>query len=576
MQLIKLSADKSSFHPVNFCNGINIIVGKKSNPSAKNDGNTFNGVGKSLIVHLIHFCFCSNKIDTLEKSLPDWTFSLQFSCDHSTHTISRNTNKQSVIVLDGTEYKLTEARNKLLELTVTDSNLRSNLTFQSLLSKFVRRYRASYIKYDSANASVPDQYSNLLYNGTLLGLNVDLITNKKKLREEQEALKKTEKTFKKDPIFRQYYLGNNDAQMDADYLEIAIEKLETEMRSFKVSNNYHDIEEEANRISFRKKDVENQISILENNISNINTALNMQADLSIDNVVKMYKTASIEIPELLKKSLEEVEDFHKKLVNSRNIRLKEELRQSKSELRSKEQELAKMGAEMDRLLEYLDTHGALEEYTALNKQLVDLKLQLNHIKEYQEMLKTFQSRLTSIKEQLIFESRDTDEYLSYAESLVKSLRQKYSEMTRMFYPKKKSGLLIANNSGDNQLRFDIEARIEDDSSDGVNEVKIFCFDMLLLLQQISNFGFIIHDSRLLANMDPRQRTTLYRIAYDICNENDFQYITSINDDALETIKDIMDEEEYQTIMEKGIILTLNDDSPNSKLLGIQVDIDLEK
>lgn len=235
-----------------------------------------------------------------------------------------------------------------------------------------------------------------------------------------------------------------------------------------------------------------------------------------------------------------------------------------------------MGAEMDRLLEYLDTHGALEEYTALNKQLVDLKLQLNHIKEYQEMLKTFQSRLTSIKEQLIFESRDTDEYLSYAESLVKSLRQKYSEMTRMFYPKKKSGLLIANNSGDNQLRFDIEARIEDDSSDGVNEVKIFCFDMLLLLQQISNFGFIIHDSRLLANMDPRQRTTLYRIAYDICNENDFQYITSINDDALETIKDIMDEEEYQTIMEKGIILTLNDDSPNSKLLGIQVDIDLEK
>ena len=38
----------------------------------------------------------------------------------------------------------------------------------------------------------------------------------------------------------------------------------------------------------------------------------------------------------------------------------------------------------------------------------------------------------------------------------------------------------------------------------------------------------------------------------------------------------MDEEEYQTIMENGLILTLNDDSPNSKLLGIQVDIDLEK
>lgn len=437
MQLRKLSADKRSFHTINFNNGINIIVGKKSNPFVKSDGNTFNGVGKSLVVHLIHFCLCSNRIDTLEKSLPDWTFSLQFSCGDFFHTISRNTSNQNIIMLDGIEYKLAEARNKLLDLTVTDSNLQSNLTFQALLSKFVRRYRASYIKYDSANASVPDHYPNLLYNGTLLGLSVDLITNKKKLREEQEALKKTEKTFKKDPIFRQYYLGGSDAQMDADYLEMAIEKLETEMRSFKVSKNYHDIEEEANRISSRKKDVENQISILENNISNINTALGMQADLSIDNAVKMYKTASIEIPELLKKSLEEVEDFHKKLVNSRNVRLKEELRQSKSELCLKEQELAKMGAEMDQLLEYLDTHGALEEYTALNKQLIDLKLQLNHIKEYQEMLKTFQSRLTVIKEQLIFESRDTDKYLSCAESLIKSLRQKYSEMARMFYPKKK-------------------------------------------------------------------------------------------------------------------------------------------
>ena len=37
----------------------------------------------------------------------------------------------------------------------------------------------------------------------------------------------------------------------------------------------------------------------------------------------------------------------------------------------------------------------------------------------------------------------------------------------------------------------------------------------------------------------------------------------------------MEKEEYNTVMKESIILTLNDDSPISKLLGIQVDVDLE-
>ena len=48
MKLISLRANKSSFHPVIFKDGINIIVGKQVAPLNENDGNTYNGVGKSL------------------------------------------------------------------------------------------------------------------------------------------------------------------------------------------------------------------------------------------------------------------------------------------------------------------------------------------------------------------------------------------------------------------------------------------------------------------------------------------------------------------------------------------------
>lgn len=57
MKLISLTANKETFHPVYFDDGINIIVGKQVAPHNENDGNTYNGVGKSLTLHLIHFCF---------------------------------------------------------------------------------------------------------------------------------------------------------------------------------------------------------------------------------------------------------------------------------------------------------------------------------------------------------------------------------------------------------------------------------------------------------------------------------------------------------------------------------------
>jgi uncharacterized protein YydD (DUF2326 family) len=151
----------------------------------------------------------------------------------------------------------------------------------------------------------------------------------------------------------------------------------------------------------------------------------------------------------------------------------------------------------------------------------------------------------------------------------------YWEYAKRFYPKKKSGLVIKNNSGENLLRYTLEARIEDDSSDGVNEVRMFCFDWLILNCQVSKIKFIAHDSRMYANMDPRQRETLFRIVYETCKQKDFQYICSINEDALESFESLMDAEEYKNIIKDNIILELNDDAPESKLLGIQIDMDLE-
>ena len=72
-----------------------------------------------------------------------------------------------------------------------------------------------------------------------------------------------------------------------------------------------------------------------------------------------------------------------------------------------------------------------------------------------------------------------------------------------------------------------------------------------------------------------QRETLFRIVSETCPKANFQYICSINEYALLSFQSLMSDTEYEEIVTNNIILELNDDSPESKLLGIQIDIDLE-
>ena len=574
MKLLSLGANKPSFHLINFKNGINIIVGKQAAPHSENDGNTYNGVGKSLTLHLIHFCLGANKIESLAKVIPDWKFTLRFEIDNNEYYCTRAVNDQNNIDFCGEVLKPKLLQEKLLQLCFGMKTTPKNMTWTTLFSRFVRRYRLCYSTFDSYVLK-ESEYSKILNNCFLLGIDTKLIIDKKELRDRQTAAITTEKAIKKDPMFRQYYLGKNDAELDVADLEYRIAGLEKEISEFKVSNNYHELEVEADEKSYQKKVLENKRVLVSNYIKNIEYSTRETEDVREDTLLTIYKAAQIEIPDMVKKSLDEVTEFHNELLLTRNTRLRKELEKQKSELKKLDKKILSLGQRMDELLEYLNSHGALEEYVALTKQLSSLQNELNRIHEYQQILKAYKDTNASIKTEMIEQDIAADTYLEKESRYLDQLRTSFGNYAKRFYPKKKSGLVLKNNSGENMLRYRLEARIEDDSSDGVNEVRMFCFDWLLLNCKRSKMRFIAHDSRLFANMDPRQRETLFRIVYETCQSNSVQYICSINEDALDSFEDRMEIDEYKSIIKNNIILELTDDSPESKLLGVQVDIDLE-
>ena len=87
---------------------------------------------------------------------------------------------------------------------------------------------------------------------------------------------------------------------------------------------------------------------------------------------------------------------------------------------------------------------------------------------------------------------------------------------------------------------------------------------------------IFHDSRLFSDIEPRQRSTIFKIAFEEAKNSNIQYIASVNEDQITPLKELLGKENYKKIIEDNIVLELTDESDKTKLLGIQVDMRYEK
>lgn len=581
MRLLELKANKQSFHTLTFNRkGISIIRAKQKSTGKKN---TYNSVGKSLAISLIHFCLGSSKNREFKNKLPDWEFSLDFEIKGVKYTAVRSTNQQDIIRLEDKEYKLNEYNQYLGQKLF--HNIPGNikyLSFRSLISRFIRPKKSSYVSYDTfiGEEEKGSGYQKLLSNSYLLGLDIERVDEKYRLKCEFDDIKDKKKNIESDQIMKDFFRqedGDKDIEIEIEFLDDRSRKLKKNVDSFKVAEDYDQIRKDADEISARLRTYKNKATVLRNQARSIEKSLKTKPDISSRKIVNLYREAEYDINELVVKKLEEVENFNKKLLDNRTTRLLQEKKKIEAELEDVNRIISTLGKQEDEKLQLLKATGSLEEYAKLNKQLSDVNVRLSKLKEYKELLNEYENKLEEIKKKLIDENIGTNKYLKENEQVRKKNIQIFKSFAEQFYENKKAGIEIKNNTGENQLRFDIKAAIDSDTGDGVGYVKIFCFDWTLLASRHNHeVKFIFHDSRLLSEIDPRQVAILFQAAYEHSMNNDFQYIISANQKDLDTIKNKIVIEEYEKIIDKSIILDLTDESDESKLLGIQVDLDYEK
>jgi uncharacterized protein YydD (DUF2326 family) len=577
MRLITLTSNQRSFKSVNFNRtGLTLVVGRHRASKKTDLKKTYNGVGKSLIVALVNYCLGADRNKQFDTHLPDWAFTLTFEHGGKLHQVTRATG-EARLLFDDAEISLTKYLEYLEELgAFSMPAARVNfLTFRSLLSFFLRPKNSSYVRYDHPQPKWKD-YQSVLCQSFLLGLDycraVEKYDQKKRL-DEQVGLANR---YKNDSDLRAFYLGEKNAEVELIEIGAEIERLENDLAAFRVAENYAHRQQRADELHNQLADLANEIVIHKNLRADLELALKVKPDVSPAQVIEVYREASVTLPALVVKRLEDVQTFHRRLQENRSLRLSKEIAATERTVAALTQEAEGLRKELDAELQFLNAHRALDEYTANNAYLSDLRGREQRIKDYLQLLSQYTEEAQKIRAEMAQATVDTNQYIRSIRPHLDLLMEGFREYSRELYGSVPAGLTVKNNDGENQCRYDIAAHIQNDAADGINQGKIFCYDLLLLtLRQRHMMEFLFHDNRLYADMDKHQRYSLFRLADRVSREMDIQYIATVNEDVIDSVHDVAGTD-FQRLFVNPVVLELTDAPDGSgKLLGIQIDMNYD-
>ncbi|MDS0021561.1 DUF2326 domain-containing protein [Enterobacter hormaechei] len=562
MKLIRLTCDQPTFHPVHFNDtGLTLIIGD----SSKEKEGSSNGVGKTLILGLVQHCLGANADKKLTSAVPDWWFSLLFSHNGVEYLISRTGNGKKLLLNDKT-ISLKAFKDLLDKIGIF--NLENNipyLSFRSLFKRFSRYTRDDCIT--PTRTKKEQDFEALLRTAFLLGIDHNLILSKRNNKQELDKVSQSLKNWQDDDILKDMFRAGSQPKVRYEWLEREIPRLQDELNTFQVHEQYRAIENETNSLTIKLREVEKNKNIAEFKVSNIEKTLLSHPDISREDLLELYNgLQEIFKPETLA-HFESVENFHKSLSFNRKKRLENDKIKLLLEIESLKIDINDISALRDSYLESLQGKKAFDEYAVIARQLAEFKEEKERLHDYLNFSINLQKKAQNLRERKVEQDRLAVNYAST--NPLSEYDKFFAELAEIMYPRVPAGIVLDVNTGDNKIRYDLSIQIEGDDSDGINDARILCFDWLVFTCGENHaMDMLWHDNRLFADIDPGVRARWFSFVNQSLKRSGKQYIASLNTENFNAMETTLSEIEMLELKSK-IVLTLRGDKAENKLLGIQ-------
>lgn len=542
--------------PFFFEPGLNIILGKYSGDK---DQRGINGIGKSSLVRLINYSllsdssekrFSKEKYDFLRKE--NHNIILELKINNETHFIKRYFAEKDKIYF-GTnynsleEYSKTELKkiliNKLFPIENNDVFFEGN-KFGTIMSFFIKDDLENQRRVDPLNFLPynPNVREIAIYNFFLLNLSTKHLIRYDELAKEYDSYNKTIKGLH-DKIKLDTGKTIEEFKTERIKIEQNISLLEKSLQDYKFLENYKNIEGQLIEVTTEINEKLKTYYSLSNKHKKIRDSFHLSQDVDTKQIQKLYNEVLQTFGDIVIRTLEEIANFKKGIIENRNKFLISKEKQLESSIKETLDEISKLEKQRSELYKKLDEKGALESIKNTYEQLTLEKSQLagnlailTQVDEIQDMLFNLDITISGIKRDMLTELKNYDEPINN----LRTLFQDILENAIFLEDDNPNGYFDIspkiNSQKRNELPFKIDVEIPKADALGQSRLKIVAYDLMVFLNIVYNKrkfpDFLIHDGVYHGiSINTKVKALNYIYHQHLANPN-FQYIATFNEDEI--------------------------------------------
>lgn len=549
-----ITCDLPSFKPLRFNEGLNVLLADKSEGAT--DRQSRNGAGKTSMIELLHFLLGSNVDKTSifrSEALVDQVFSARIDIGGAPINMSRSGSKPSQIRIQGAppdwpwpstlatqlgEFTISndQWRDALGALffhlplpTDDDGNDRFRPSFRSLFSYFARRQNSGGFVSPTQFSTKQQPWDQQVSVSYLLGLDATIPQKFQEVRVKEKAMSELRRAAKEGGLGR---ILESAAQLRTR-LTIAEERtrrLRDQLGHFVIVHEYAGFEQEASQLT---RDISN---LNDENTSDRELILQLEDALSNErpptpaNLGRLYADAGIVLPGTVSRRFEDVERFHEAIVQNRRSHLTSEIRTAEARINERNNQRERLDRRRREVMGILKSGGALEHYAQLQEEAGRREAEVEALRQRlatAEQIESTKAELDIDRSRLLKALQDDHHERQY---IIREAILSFERLSEALY--ENAGSLTIRDTLNGPV---VDVTIDAQRSKGITNMQIFCFDLMLaelVTKRGMGPGFLVHDSHLFDGVDERQVAKALQLGADHSREVGFQYIVTMNSDAL--------------------------------------------
>ena len=545
IRLNRLYSENNIFEEITFHDGVNIILGEKYDDRSVK-GRKTNGVGKSMSIEFLDFCFLNDYEKSRIVKIPKEVFPveenviLDLDIGQETVTIKRNRKQadKPILIREGKTVsfdKIQDARDYLTGIIFSKLNGKKVPSFRNLFSILMRAERSEFtdiIKCHDLTKKIPDDLSAHLY---LLGFSLEAYKNTIETIREIEAVS-TVLTKEKKELTQDGKKKISDVRAELNALEDELQKLEDAIESFKTNESFNAMEADLIELEDLLDQLRKRQKALRYDYEKIRKMPKPEQidDREIELVYNQFKN---DLGNAIVKSLNEVVGFKNKIEEFQRMLVNQKAKELESQLKNIAEQIRILDDEYSEKLKVIDKKGILKNLKVSLKIYEAKKEATSNTKFLFEQYQKNEKKKRMLNLQKTQQLMEIDDEIEQNKKIIDDFTDTILQIHEFIMGNKECSFSIQTiDKARRKTPVELTLRIYDDGSHSVDRTKVFIYDMALLFNQYTRDRhplFLVHDNIF----DVDQDTLVQCLNYLYKQEEqyqDFQYILTLNRDKIES------------------------------------------